>query len=168
MLIPCFNTILHFHPYILQHFKWNLLFRCFLIMQTCLYKLHLSMKCRMHVQRKKMIYNKKEFVALYGSYTKVKDHVHKGMESFYVKTKKSTCATFAVGQFNWIRRRWTKVWFGQFLQVIVAIYLCILRVLVGKETLIEYMYVSKRACNCHIWDLGVLSHKNGYVGTILT
>ena len=30
----------------------------------------------------------------------VKDHARKGKESFHVKTKDSTCATFAVGQFN--------------------------------------------------------------------
>ena len=30
----------------------------------------------------------------------VKDHARKGKESFHVKTKDNTCATFAVGQFN--------------------------------------------------------------------
>ena len=30
----------------------------------------------------------------------VKDHACKGKESFHVKTKDSTCAAFAVGQFN--------------------------------------------------------------------
>ena len=30
----------------------------------------------------------------------VKDHARKGKESFHVKIKDSTCATFAVGQFN--------------------------------------------------------------------
>ena len=30
----------------------------------------------------------------------VKDHARKGKESFHVKTKDSTCAAFAVGQFN--------------------------------------------------------------------
>ena len=30
----------------------------------------------------------------------VKDHTRKGKDSFHVKTKDSTCATFAVGQFN--------------------------------------------------------------------
>ena len=36
----------------------------------------------------------------------VKDHAHKEKESFHVKPKESTCATFAVGQFN------SKVLFG--------------------------------------------------------
>ena len=30
----------------------------------------------------------------------VKDHARKGKELFHVKTKDSTCAAFAIGQFN--------------------------------------------------------------------
>ena len=44
----------------------------------------------------------------------VKDHTRKWKESFHAKIIESTCATLAVGQFNWRRRRrrrrkwWTK------------------------------------------------------------
>ena len=38
----------------------------------------------------------------------VKDHARKGKESFHVKTKDSTCATFAVGQFNRIKKKMNK------------------------------------------------------------
>ena len=43
---------------------------------------------------------------------------------------------------------------GQFLKslVIVAVYLCTLRVLAGTESLVEYVYVSKRVCNCRVWE----------------
>ena len=36
----------------------------------------------------------------------VKDHTRKWKKSFHAKIIESTCATLAVGQFNWRRRKW--------------------------------------------------------------
>ena len=33
-----------------------------------------------------------------------------------------------------------------------SLQLCILSVLVGTKALVEYVYVSKSACNCHVWE----------------
>ena len=40
----------------------------------------------------------------------VNDHAHNGKELFCVKTIESTCATLAVGQCNWRRRRKRRKW----------------------------------------------------------
>ena len=44
-----------------------------------------------------------------------------------------------------------------------------LRVLVGKEALVEYVYVSKGACNCRVWEfcmeVGVSCRRHPYIDT---
>ena len=64
---------------------------------------HLFMKREMHVTMQFQQIRKICDYTVSSKVTKillVKDHVRKGKESFHVKIKDSTCATFAVGQFN--------------------------------------------------------------------
>ena len=70
---------------------------------SCAFEPHLYMKRGMHVRKRENCFQQIRKFSLASEVTNVllvKDHMRKGKESFYVKTKESAYATFAVGQFN--------------------------------------------------------------------
>ena len=113
--LPCLLHFLHFHPYIIQHFKWKMflhLFHCFLATRvftshTPFTPTRLSPTFLWNVDctcsNTRWLPTNKEVLDLYSCEWSYKDSLSEGKELFHVEY----LCQCVVGQFNWIRRWWT-------------------------------------------------------------
>ena len=99
----------------------------------------------------------------------VKDHARKGKELFHVKSQGQYLCHFRGRPVQlkkmMMNKKVEKCGLANFCKSLQLCTLRTLRVLVGAETHVEYVYVYKRACKCRVWEfwailyvkMGVLS-----------